>query len=212
MTKAKISAEARAAHQTGLDERAERQWRYRRIDEIVRDWRRRVNPKKSSRLLWLAGDYPREAVPPELFEHLEALGDIFIWHELARATPIGPEKKAESGPIVAPESAPPRPHALTTRELAQAFAGIERGEDAWRRLLADAANARWAEPARAGKGERGRALWNPLEFARCLMRRDAKPETLSRAFRQKELLAPWREEWAAVISVFSDYGLDDRQR
>jgi hypothetical protein len=112
-----------------------------------------------------------------------------------------------------PDSAP-RP--LTTRDLAEAFDGIRRQAEEWRRLLGDTGACKWAHPARVEQGARGKRpnTWNPVTFALLLEKRqEATRRALRERFRTRAELAEWRDEWARSIGALEHYftGTDDRQ-
>jgi hypothetical protein len=107
-----------------------------------------------------------------------------------------------------------RPRPLSTRELAQAFSGMEnRDTGGWARLLGDKSGCKWALSAQVAPGARGkRALWNPVEFALLLRHKRQVPEAhLKKHFRERSELAAWKEEWRERLAQFDVYGPNDRQ-
>ena len=132
----------------------------------------------------------------------------------AEGEPVRSSHDPEPKPAdVAEDSRAPAP--LTTRDIAEALDRIDgRSANEWAKLLADAkGNARWALPARVEAGARrgDPARWNPVELAKILIQRGRPASALDRAFRDRDALADWREDWRreqVILRAQSRYYFD----
>lgn len=180
--------------------------------ECLRDMERLLRGKAEQWSLASLVEFLGDEAPPGMLRAVEAARKL-----------TGPSREPEAVAVthrlpgeVTPDSCADEA-LLATRDLANALDGIA-GKDAkaWAALLGDAkGNAKWALPARVKVGaKRGApAGWNPVEMAKIMIReRRATPERIARAFRDREVLSPWLEEWrreqAAQRALARDYGLD----
>lgn len=90
------------------------------------------------------------------------------------------------------------PKALTTRDMARAFADIGGwGFWQWKKNLADPPN--WLKPARInGGGPPHQNRWNPVKIGVALMTKGkAEVKELTLRFQNSAKLEPWRDAWAS---------------
>lgn len=146
-----------------------------------------------------------ENAPPGMRRAVEAAHQLMgPSHEPAAQTVAVTHRQSGEG---APDGiAGPAP--LTTREMAEALDGIKsRDADRWTALLGDATRkAKWATTARVAVSTRPGhpALWNPVDMAKVLIGRGVKRESIARAFRDREVLAPWLPDWRREQSAFRE--------